>query len=167
MYTDYENPTEEQEEKRNEILLNENQLLNGLMELANEKEQNTGCEKIQIKRKGAVIIEFRVRPISEDESQDCWRKATKYTPYKKDQPRKALDTDTALYRSYLIYFATVDEDRDKVWDNKQFMAAKQIFKGVDVIDMILNAGEKARVIDIIDRISGFDDDEDLNEQVKN
>jgi len=165
MPNDYIDPYEEAEQKQEEILLNENQLLSGLLEMAKDKDMNAGARKIPIERDGKLLIEFRVRPISEDESQEAWRKATKFTPYKKNEPRKALETNTALNRSYLIYKATVDEDRAKTWDNKQLQDALQVFQGVDVIDRVLRAGEKARVIDVIDEISGFDDD--LNEEAKN
>lgn len=165
MANEYINPYDEQEERQQEILMNENQLLTGLLELAKDKDVNAGARKVQIKRNGVIKLEFRVRPISEDESQECWHKATKFTPYKKNEPRKALDTNTTLFRSHLIYKATVDEDRAKTWDNRQLQEALQVFQGVDVIDRVLLAGEKARVIDIIDEISGFDDD--LNEETKN
>jgi len=157
---DYVNPDDERQEQIQEILLNENELLNGLLELGKEKDRNAGSRKIQIKRDGVVKLEFRVRPISEDESQNCWRKATKYTPFKKGEPRKALETDNALFRSYIIYTATLDEDRMKTWDNKNAMAAFQVFNSVEMIDRILLAGEKAHVIDIIDDISGFGELED-------
>ena len=162
---DYINPEEEREQQKEEILLNENQLLDGLLQLGKIKMQDESARKIQIKRGGVLLLEFRIRPVSEDESQDCWKRATKYAPYKPGQPRKAIETNTSLFRSHLIYTATVDEDRAKVWDNRQAQTAMQIFQGVDMIDRVLLAGEKSRVIDIIDEISGFDDD--LNEQVKN
>ena len=104
------------------------------------------------------MLEFRIRPISEDESQECWRKATKFAPYKPGQPKKAIETNTSLFRSHLIYTATVEDDRAKTWDNRQAQAAFQIFQGVDMIDRVLLAGEKSRVIDVIDEISGFDDE---------
>lgn len=163
--SDYVHPDDEREEKQQEMLLNENQLLSGLLELGKEKDENAGWRKIQIKRGGVVKLEFRVRPISEDESQECWRKATKFAPYKSGQPKKAIETNTALFRSHLIYRATIEEDRQKTWDNKQAQTAFKVFQGVDMIDMVLLAGEKSRVIDVIDEISGFDDE--LNEDAKN
>jgi hypothetical protein len=82
---------------------------------------------------------------------------TVYTPTKPGQPRKPIETDSALSRSYVIYAATVDEDRDKVWDNKKALDKLGLLQGVDMIDRVLLAGEKARVLDKIDEISGFNE----------
>jgi hypothetical protein len=154
-----------EEEIKEEILMSEDDLLHGLLELGKSKEQTDSFRKIQIKRDGKLYIEFRVRPISEDESQDCWRTATKYAHRNKNEPRRAIETNTSLFRSYVIYRATVEEDRAKIWDNKQAMAAFKIFQGVEMIDRILLAGEKARIIETIDEISGFDNE--LEDEGKN
>jgi len=166
MANEYLNPQEELEEQQQELLMNENDILQGLLELGKSKEQGVGFRKIQIKREGKLVLEFRIRPVSEDESQECWRLATKYASRRNlNEPRKAIETNTALYRSHVIYTATIAEDRAKVWDNKQAMAAFQLFQGVEMVDKVLFAGEKARIIDIIDEISGFD--EDINNEIKN
>ena len=64
------------------------------------------------------------------------------------------------FRSWLIYTATVDEDRAKLWDNKQAQQAFNVLQGVDVIDCVLLSGEKDRIIDRINEISGYDDEAD-------
>ena len=66
--------------------------------------------------------------------------------------------------------ATVDEDREKLWDNKQVWEALrkrgfQIMNGLDVIEYSLKAGEKDRVLEVIDEISGYDSN--LEEVAKN
>ncbi len=66
--------------------------------------------------------------------------------------------------------ATVDEDREKLWDNKQIWEALrkrgfQIMNGLDVIEYSLKAGEKDRVLEVIDEISGYDSN--LEEVAKN
>ena len=66
----------------------------------------------------------------------------------------------AKMRSWLIYTATVDEDRAKTWDNKQAQEALNILQGVDMVDAVLLSGEKDRIIDRINEISGYDDDQD-------
>ena len=148
-----------------EILMSEGDILAGLLDLGKTKDEATNYRKIQIKRGGVLKLEFRIRPITEDEVQACSRRATRYAPTKAGQPKKPIETNSSLFRSYVIYTATVDEDRKKVWDNKQAQAALGVLQGADMIDAVLLAGEKGRVLDTIDEISGFDDD--LEELAKN
>ena len=56
----------------------------------------------------------------------------------------------------LIYEATVEADRAKIWDNKQLWRAKDIVTGVEAVDVLLKAGEKNAICDKIDLISGYD-----------
>jgi hypothetical protein len=148
-----------------EILMSEGDILAGLLDLGKTKNVTESYRKIQIRRGGVLKLEFRIRPITEDEIQICSRQATKYAPTKPGQPKKAIDSNNALYRSYLIYTATVDEDRTKVWDNRKAQEALGVSLGVHMIDKILMAGEKGRVLDMIDEISGYN--EEGNELAKN
>lgn len=87
------------------------------------------------------------------------------------------DTDGSRYRASIIYQATIPEDRKKLWDNKDAWEAlrnsgKQIVRGLDVIENCLMAGEKDRVIDVIDRMSGYSDnieevENNLEDTIKN
>ncbi len=150
---------------REETLMNEGDILAGMLALGNRKDEAEKYRKIQIKDKGVLKLEFRVRPLTEDEIQTCVRRANKYAPTKPGQPKRVLDTDNSKGRSYIIYTATVDEDRAKIWDNKAAQDALGIFQGVDMVDKILLAGEKSRVLDVIDEISEYDSV--AEEQAKN
>ena len=153
-----EQPTQEQ------ILMSESELLRGLIEAGNEKDSEASYERIQIKRGGKLKFEFRIRPISE-ESLACHDHATKFAPRKRGQPKREIETNMSKFRSWLIYTATVDEDRAKLWDNKQAQQAFNVLQGVDVIDCVLLSGEKDRIIDRINEISG--DDDEADETAKN
>ena len=146
-----ENAPMEQEE----ILMKEQDILAGLLALDNIRETKAITRVIRIVRDGKVYVEFRVRPISEEESQECHRNATTYVRTKPGQPRIPLETDASKFRSLIIYTATVDEDRAKVWDNKRALDSMNLLQGVDMIDRLLLAGEKSRIIQEIDDISGF------------
>ncbi len=148
-----------------EILMDENALLRGLIEAGNEKDNESTYRQIQIKRGGVLKFVFRVRPVSEEESIACHDHATKFAPRKRGQPKREIETNTAKFRSWLIYTATVDEDRAKLWDNKKAQEALNVLQGVDMIDAVLLSGEKDRVIDVINEISGYDDD--MGENAKN
>jgi len=64
-------------------------------------------------------------------------------------------TDTAKYRSLLIYTATVPEDRQALWDNREVWQQLNVLSGWQVIDRVLLAGEKDAVLAKLDQISGF------------
>ena len=160
-----ENPAGVKEMTKEEVLMSETQLLQGLLEPAKSKDGAEAYEKIQIKRNGKLLIEFRIRPLSEEESMKCHERATKYAPRRRGQPKQEIETNTAKMRSWLIYAATVDEDRAKTWDNQEAQAALDVFQGVDMIDAVLLSGEKDRIIDRINEISGYSDD--MEEIAKN
>ncbi len=149
-----------------EILMNENDILKGLLEAGNFKDDETNYKTIEIRRKGKLFFNFRIRPLSEDEVQTCYKNATKYAkPKQYGAPKTAIETDRAKLRALMIYTATVDMDREKVWDNKQAMNALNVLTGVELIEHVLLAGEKDLICDQIDEISGFN--ADLEEQAKN
>lgn len=148
-----------------EILMDENALLRGLIEAGTEKDNEKTYRQIQIKRGGVLKFVFRIRPVSEEESIACHDHATKFAPRKRGQPKREIETNQAKFRSWLIYTATVDEDRKKLWDNKKAQDALDVLQGVDMIDAVLLSGEKDRVIDVINEISGYGDD--MEETAKN
>jgi len=59
------------------------------------------------------------------------------------------------YRSALIYQATVDEDREKIWNNKDAWKELNVLNGIDLIEKTLLAGEKDAVLELVDKISGY------------
>ncbi len=154
-----------EENTREDILMNENDILRGLIEAGSEKDNAGSYRKIQIKRNGVLKFEFRIRPISEEESLACHDHATRFAPRKKGQPKQAIETNAAKLRSWLIYTATVDEDRAKTWDNKKAQDALNVLNGVDMIDAVLLSGEKDKVIEVLNDISGYGDD--MEETAKN
>lgn len=145
---------------REDILMDEAALLRGLIEAGTEKDSESTYERIQIRRGGALKFEFRIRPVSEEESLACHDHATKFAPRKRGQPKQEIETNAAKFRSWLIYTATVNEDRAKTWDNKKAQQALNVLYGVDMIDAVLLSGEKERIIDRINEISGYSDDMD-------
>ena len=144
-------------------------LLKGLVEAA--KFQNTEFKNIEIVRGGVTYFSFRIRPLTEREYEQCKKKATKYVRNKQLGIKMPEDTNGVLYRSLLIYTATDAEDRKKTWDNRQLWSAledmgKEVLTATDAIDAVLMPGEKAAIVEQIDLISGFHN-ENLEEVVKN
>lgn len=156
------------DETQNQMLAMEEDIVAGLLEAA----AGSGDEEkeIEVARNGKVLFRFTVRPLEDGEYEKCKNRCTKYVRNKQLGMKMPEQTDNVKYRSMIIYTATVERDREKLWDNKKVWqalsaAGKPVVTGTDVIDAVLFAGEKSRVIDIIDQISGYDSN--LEEVVKN
>ena len=157
-----------EEEMRNQMRLNEEDMIQGLIAAAGFSEEET--KTIEIVRGGKMYFRFRIRPLSSEEYDNCRKKHTKYVRNKKLGMTMADETNRVKYQSAIIYQATVEEDRLKFWDNKQVWKAlnakkDHIMNGLDVIEDVLKAGEKDQILQEIDKLSGYEDD--LEETVKN
>lgn len=161
---DYEAGVEKQ--TKEDILMDESAILRGLIDAGKEKDDESTYETIEIRRAGKLYFRFKIRPISEEESIQCHDRATRFAPRKRGQPKREIETNGSKFRSWLIYTATVDADRAKTWDNKKAQEALNVLQGADMIDAVLLPGEKDRIIDRINDISGYGDD-DMEESAKN
>lgn len=144
-------------ERKEELLEKERDVLAGLLELGNTRNNPEEYEKIVIRRNGEEKLAFSIRPLSEAEMISCSERATKYAPAKGGKPRTAIKTDMPKMRSLFIYTATIDEDRKKIWDNPQAKLHFNVLESADMIDMVLKGGEKEQILNKIDDISGYHD----------
>lgn len=167
------------EESTNQLKLTEEDFLQGLIDAACYADDENQTKVIEIirpgKKKGEkrVMFRFSVKPLSEREYNECKKKHTKYVRNRSLGVKMPEDTDNVKYRAAIIYKATVPEDRKKLWDNKAAWEAlrdkgMQILSGLDMVEYCLLAGEKDRVIDVIDSISGYGDNlEEVTEGLEN
>lgn len=153
------NPIEEvemdEETTQNTLRTYENDILGGLLAAANFQTDEDEIVPIEIARNGVVLLKFRVRPLSEDEYSKCKNRYTKYVRNKQIGIKLPEDTDSVMYRNALIYQATVDEDRTKLWDNKEAWRKLDVINGTELIGKVLKAGEKDAILEKIDEISGY------------
>lgn len=140
---------------KNTVLTYEDDILGGLLAAANYKNAEDEIHPVEIRRNNVLLLKFRIRPLSEDEYVKCKERYTKYVRNKQIGIKVPEDTDTAAYRSALIYQATIEEDRQKVWDNKQAWKQLDVLSGVELIGKVLKPGEKDAVCNRIDEISGY------------
>lgn len=148
-----------EEEAKMQIRMNEEDFIQGLIDAAGYTATET--QRIEIAREGKLYFAFEIRPLSEDEYDRCKKKHTKYVRNKQFGMKLPEETNNVKYRDALIYQATVEADREKLWDNRKVWTALnnkglQIMNGLDVIEYTLKAGEKDRVIECIDALSGYD-----------
>ncbi len=163
--TEYETS---EEETKALIRANEDDFIQGLIEAAEFASEET--QRIEIIREGRLYFAFHIRPLSSQEYEKCKKKYTKYVRNKQLGMKLPEDTDRIKYQSAIIYEATVEEDRKNLWDNRKVWNAlnakkDRIMNGLDVIEYSLKAGEKDKVLEAIDKLSGYDDN--LEEVAKN
>lgn len=144
-----------EEENKAQLRTYETDILKGLLTAAAFKTEEENIHPVEIARNGVVLFTFRIRPLSEEEYHQCKDKNTKYTRNKQLGIKFPEETNTIRYRSALIYQATVDEDRERVWNNKSAWKELNVLNGIDLIDKVLLAGEKDAALELIDKISGY------------
>lgn len=123
-----------------------------------------------VKRRSKTWQIILAQASMKEEYNKCKKKHTKYVRNKQFGMKLPEETNTVKFRDALIYTATVEADREKLWDNKKVwesLRAKdlQIMNGLDVIEYCLKAGEKDKIIECIDSLSGFE--ENIEEVAKN
>lgn len=156
-----------QQEMQEALAINEDEILKALTGQA-QYENRTETVEVSF---GNAKYAFRIRPLSEKEWDKCRERNTKYSKNRRlGGIRVPESTDTTGYHSDLIYTATVDEDRAKLWDNKVFWNATGALTGRDMVDKLIPyAGKKQAVIERIEALSGYNDEdqEQYEEAVKN
>lgn len=159
-----------EEETKQVIRANEEDFIAGLIAAADFASDEEETQRIEIVRNGKLAFAFYIRPLGSEEYDKCRKKFTKYVRNKQLGIKMPEDTDRIKYQSAIIHKATIAEDRDKLWDNKKVWQALeskgfQIMSGLDVIEYTLKAGEKDRIIDAIDTLSGYESN--IEEVAKN
>lgn len=158
----------DEEDTKSLIRANEEDFIQGLIDAAEFAEEET--QLIEIIRNGRLYFAFNIHPLCSEEYEKCRKKHTKYVRNRQLGMKVPDETNRVKYQSALIYEATVAEDREKLWDNRKIWKAlnakkERVMNGLDVVEYSLKAGEKEKVVDAIDKLSGYDDN--LEEVAKN
>lgn len=158
----------DEEDTKTLIRANEEDFIQGLIDAAEFASEET--QRIEIIREGRLYFAFNIRPLSSQEYEKCKKKHTRYVRNKQLGMKLPEDTDRIKYQSAIIYEATVEEDREKLWDNRKVWNAlnakkDRIMNGLDVIEYSLKAGEKDKILEAIDKLSGYESN--LEEVAKN
>lgn len=147
-------------------------IMEGIIAAAQNLAEET--KEITITRNGRPYFRLVIRPISEMTAKDLRKKCTKYAKNKAYGVRVPEETDMTRYRSMLVYEATVN--REETWDSRILWKALEsrypIIQGWETVDQVLLAGEKDRIVDEINELSGYidedeEDEEKLEETIKN
>lgn len=133
----------------------EDDILGGLLASAGFKDNEAEIHPIEIERDGKVVLKFHIRPLADSEYNKAKENNSKYAKNKQLGIKFIESTDNSRYRSELIYIATIEEDRKKIWDNKEAWKKLNVLSGTDLVGIVLKAGEKAAVLELLDSISGY------------
>lgn len=163
--------------EQEKVLMTEEDLIAGLLAAADFETDEEVMKNIRIERNGKLYFEFKVHPLGEKEMQKLRRQSTPTfkNPAGRNLPKIEGDIRMDEFRSRKIYAATADADKAKLWDNPKVKAGlnakgKDIIEAWEIIDSVLMAGEKYKVSELIDDISGYNDNEEqieLEEYAKN
>lgn len=154
--------SEEQEAKRQFFIRNESDILEGLLKTASFKSDDSEIHPVEITRNGEVTLSFRIHPLSEDDFMACRKRHTKYKKNRQAGGIKVADeVDASAYRSAVIYEATVEEDRRRIWDNKAAWEKLDVIAGYQLVERVLKGGEKDAIYDKIEEISGYGSVEEI------
>lgn len=150
----------DQEDQNESLREQASSILEGIIAAAQNVAEET--KEITLSRNGKSYFKLVIQPLSDSTSKKIRQKCTKYTKRKSYGVKVPEETDSTKYRSMLIYEATIN--RDETWDNKELWKALEprfpIIQGWQTIDQVLLAGEKERIVDEINLLSGYADDDD-------
>ena len=158
--------------EKEEALMNQDELIAGILLASKFQESEESNRKVQVRRSGdKVLFEFTIRPLREEEIQECRKMVTKYRPDPRGKhfPKIEVDVDLIKLRSNKILKATVDTGNGIIWNNEELKTKLNVLQAIDVIDLVLLAGEKDKICDMIDEISGYgsEDGPTMEEAAKN
>lgn len=140
-------------------------LVSSLLEAANFQTSDDQITEVEIKRAGKYLFTVHIHPISDTDARFARKKATTYmpNPNNKKLPPIEKEFNNSVFGSWLIYLATTEEDQAKIWGNAQVMAAKGLSQPWESVNVLLTLGEKRKLLDLVTKISGMDDDDEDSE----
>lgn len=108
--------------------------------------------KIIIKRGGRELFSFTIEPLDEKTFDRCRRENLK------NKGRRNEELDGSRFVAQLIYEATIDEDKKRLWRNREVWTKLNVASGADVIQKVLTPAERAELEQELLNMVGFGDD---------
>lgn len=158
------------EKNKEQLLVAEDTILKDVGGVLQAMETITEYDTFSVTRNGKKLFSFRVCGLDDEEMERCRDEATKMVKSKRTGTAVPSDFNSAKFNSLVVYRATHPEDRKWLWDNKELQQRAKVLTGWRVVDAVLRYGEKEAVIELIEKLSGMDEDTDkdgLEETIKN
>lgn len=136
-------------------------LVASLLEAADYRNDIT---TVDICRGGKFLFTVNIHPIGDDEVKVARKRATTMMPNPQNRklPKIEKEFNVNLFNSLIIYTATTDEDKQKIWGNKAIMDKYNLVEPHESINILLTVGEKSELTNKVIEISGMDDDEEVS-----
>lgn len=155
------------ENKKEELLAAEDTILRDVGGVLEAMETITEYEVFKVSRGGKLLFSFRIRGLDDEERENCRDQASKKVKNRRLGGMMVPgEFNSAKFGALLVYKATHPEDREWLWDNKDLRKKADALAGWQVVDKVLKSGEKENVIELIEKLSGFDE-ENAEETLKN
>ena len=138
----------------------EQDIVNALMEAGSWRKDETRRE-ILIRRGDRVVFTFNIEPVDEDAFRKCRRQNTQ------NKGKRTEELNDARFLSQLIFTATVEEDKNRLWRNAALQKKLNVQNAIDVVNYVLKPGEKTKIAEVIADISGYEDEDTLDDIIKN
>jgi len=146
-------------------------LVTGLLTALEYKTSEKNIVRYEVREKGEgdklgkLLFAVHLTPISYADIRAARKKSTIYMPNPngKKLPPIERERNDVVFNAYLIYLATVPEDRQKIWGNPAVMAKTMVKETFENIPLLLDAGNMDKMLKVIFEVSGLsDDDEDMD-----
>lgn len=149
-------------------------LVTSLLTAMDYQTADESITEAEIKRGGVFLFSVHMHPISDEQIRTARKKSTVYMPNPngKKLPPIEREVNTAKLKSWVIYLATTESDQVKIWGNQEVKNKAGLMENWESIDVLLTAGEKNRLFELVLEISGLDEDlesedMDMEEYAKN
>ena len=110
---------------------------------ANEK-----LVSIQIPRGDKMSINFKIGSINTDQLQKCYRQNTK------NRGLRTEEVQWSRLNAQILFEATVEEDRTRLWQNKKLWKTWNLTNGVECVRKLLTDAEIEAVVKEITDLGG-------------
>ena len=137
-------------------------LVSALLQSAEFKTDDDSIHEVEIKRAGKFLFTVHLHPIGDPDARTARKKATTYAPHPNGKKYGLTEKDfnNAKFGSWLIYLSTTEKDQQTIWGNAAIMQKYNLMEPYESVDVLLTMGEKRKLLDLVTKISGMDDDED-------
>ena len=116
--------------------------------------------KVYIQRNGKNLFSFTIEPVDEETMRRVRRENLK------NRGRRTEELIGERFVAQLIYEATIEEDKARLWRNREVQERLNVASGADVVQKVLTPAERFKLEDVLIEIGSYND-EGLDDLIKN
>lgn len=116
--------------------------------------------KVCIQRNGKPLFSFTIEPVDEETMRRVRRENLK------NRGKRTEELIGERFVAQLIYEATIEEDKNRLWRNREVQERLNVGSGADVVQKVLTPAERSKLEDVLIEIGSYNDD-GLDDLIKN